>query len=378
MTTAQSVKESIDLNQPGAEEKYAVLFVSGSLHLSGATFWLNELIESCQELGVVCAHVIIGRKRVIQSTAHNQYLTGQAKKRFSYRLVRAFKVHKFWPALYERLENLFYNRILHRVLDGKLAEKVLLIKDFSAPLPSYFSDERFKVVAVLHHQHEKFVASPPATLVAVSQTIQKNSTDLGFLVSGVIYNPLNKKRILQRAREFVPKEEKYIVFVGRLIQAKGVMELLDAYIRLHGAGTIRHKLVFVGSGRCSKELAARAKRHGLAEQVVLKGFQDNPYPYIKHAQLLVLPSYSEAMGYAAVEAAVLGTNYLVSDYPAAVEFFPQDNMFSMGKNREEFINNLAAKIIALLEQPQAELKEGILAAMEPGKVAGQYLRLGEN
>lgn len=364
------------LGKSDQKDKIDVLFVSGSLHLSGSTIWLNQLIVSMQALDANCSHVIIGRERIIKSPAAIQYCTGQAKKKILYRLVRAFKVHKIWPELYKRLEDLFYNRKLHGFLDGKLAEKVLLIKDFSAPLPSYFINERFQIVAVLHHQHKKFITSSPATLVTVSQTIQKSSIALGFAVSEVIYNPLNEKGVLQRAMAFVPPEKNYIVYVGRLVPAKGVIELLDAYIHLYKTGAIQHKLMFVGSGRCSEELIEKARDHKLEEQVVLKGFQDNPYPYIKHAELLILPSYSEAMGYVAVEAAVLNTSYLVSDFPAAEEFFPKENIFSMGTNREEFVSNLATKITLLLEQPQFGLKEGILAAMQPEQVARQYLRLG--
>ena len=355
--------------------KIEVLFVSGSLHLSGSTVWLNNLIGGMQAQGVCCAHVVVGRDKKIKSGAEHFFYTGQAKKTTRFKLLRVLKLHLWRPVLYQKLEDDFYNNAVHGFLSGRLADKVLLIKDYSAPLPSFFTSGQFEVISVLHHQYKYYPEFFTDKIIAVSKSIGRNSRELGFPVEGVIYNPVQKKQILHLADEFIPEESDYIVFVGRLIVEKGVQELLAAYITLYERGLFSHKLLFVGSGRCEKQLAEQARKHGLSNQVIFKGFQENPYPYIKNAALLVLPSYSEAMGYVAVEAAVLDTSYLVSDFPAAAEFFPKENTFAMGSSGNEFRDNLQERLLDLIREPRTSLREGLLEQMEPEYVAQQFLRL---
>lgn len=354
---------------------FNVLFVSGSLHLSGSTVWINNLIDAMERLGVPCAHVIVGREKKIKSRATHNFCTRQARRVLWIRALRIARLHRWWPRLYARAEDRYYCRVIRQLLAGKLSENVLVIKDFSAPLPGFFENPGFRVVSVLHHQHESWSPGAEDVLIAVSHAVKDESVKLGFSVDGVIFNPVNCSAIQQQSAEFVPDEKDYIVFVGRLISAKGVYPLLQAFGRLHRDGRVRQKLVFVGSGSCEKELRNQACALGLGDQVVFKGFQENPYPYIRHAKLLVLPSYSEAMGYVAVEAAILGTSYLVSDFPAAKEFFPDENVFEAGKTEQEFIRNMENKIQALLENPQNRLREGVLERMSPERVAMQFLEL---
>lgn len=353
---------------------FNVLFVSGSLHLSGSTVWINNLIIAMERLGVPCAHVIVGREKQIKSQATYNFCTGPAKKTLLIRIFRILRLHRWWPELYAKAEDRYYCRVISGLLAGKLASQVLVIKDFSAPLPDFFVSPRFRVVSVLHHQYDRLVQAKHEVLIAVSQTVMGASVKLGFPVDGVIFNPVDKKQILRKSEILVPEEEDYIVFVGRLVSSKGVQPLLKAFIRLYKSGRIRHKLMFVGSGSSEKTLREQARAAGLEEKVVFKGFQENPYPYIRHARLLVLPSYSEAMGYVAVEASILGTNYLVSDFPAAKEFFPAENRFAAGTSEEEFVRNMESRIQALLENPQASLQSGVLEQMEPECVARQFLQ----
>ncbi len=356
-------------------KRFSVVFVSGSLHLSGSTIWINNLVRAMEDLKIPCAHVIVGREKKIKSQATYSYCTGQARKTFLVRALRIMRAHVWWPSFYRSVEDRYYCNTVTRFLSGKLDETVLVIKDFSAPLPSCFSGGSFRVLSVLHHQHSEFIAGPQNILVAVSNAIMEESEKLGFKVDKVIYNPVYKDKILQLADAFVPVERKYIVFVGRLIPDKGVHELLKAFVLLRERGAITHKLVFVGSGNCEKELRLHALRVGLHDQVIFTGFQENPYPYIKNAQLLVLPSYSEAMGYVAVEASILGVAYLVSNFAAGKEFFPQENTFDMAESESDFIANLGDKMLALLEKPDAKLRDGVLNKMNPKNIASQYLQL---
>ena len=90
--------------------------------------------------------------------------------------------------------------------------------------------------------------------------------------------------------------------------------------------------------------------------------------------MLILPSYSEAMAYVPLEAAVLGTPYLVADFTAAREFFCIDNIFC-GNFEEVRIKNLKLAIERLIQQPKNDLLPRVAELMQPEVSASEYYKL---
>ena len=353
-----------------------VIFVSRSLSLSGSTTWMNTLIEAFQELNIPCKHIIVGRQKKIKSTAHEYFYTGQPRRLMSFRVMRMFQIHKIFKDFFLKKEDSYYNKQITSYLRSVGQTPTLVIKDFSAYRPSCFKKNKYKVVAVLHHQYTYLEKNSYYDhLVAVSQGVMNNSKKLGYQVEKVIYNPINSKEIIDKSTAYTVDESNYIIYVGRLHQEKGVYELIQAYYELIKERGLEKKLVFVGEGKAKEKLEAYAQDHGIQEHVIFKGFLGNPYPYIKKASLLVLPSYSEAMGYVAIEAGVLNTSYLVSDYPAAQEFFPETNIFVKGETSDQFIKSLKIKILNLLDEPQTKLKDNIAEKMSANVIAKRYLDL---
>jgi len=62
-----------------------------------------------------------------------------------------------------------------------------------------------------------------------------------------------------------------------------------------------------GSDSAVNTLRNLAEELNIADRVIIKGFTANPYPYIKHAHLLVLSSDSEGFGNVLVEALICQT-----------------------------------------------------------------------
>lgn len=358
--------------------KIQVIFLSESLDLSGSTTWMNTLIKAFQERGIPCAHLVVGRKKTIQSKAQTSHYTGQPRKYFRFRVMRYLQVHKIFKAYYAKKEDDFYNSHAEGFLDSKISNKVLVIKDFSSYLPKYFCQEKFIVAAVLHHQYFSFDKGYHFDhLIAVSQAVMDKSNEIGFDVEKVIYNPLDSSLIKSESNAYEVEEKEYLLFVGRLYDEKGVCELLKAYHQLINESKINKKLIFIGTGKSQAKLESYIQKHGLEDKVFFKGFLVNPYPYIKNADLLILPSYSESMGYVAIEAAVLQTSYLVSNYPAAKEFFPECNIFEMNDNKDIFVDNLKVKIVQLLLCPRHRLQAGVEYKMRINTVVEEYINMLE-
>jgi len=152
-------------------------------------------------------------------------------------------------------------------------------------------------------------------LIAVSEGVAADLRDnLGFASSRIValYNPFDFTAIRRLAAKYAPDLPAfpYVIHVGRFAAAKR-HDLLFAAWKL--ARPV-HKLVLLTPP--DPQLDALIADFGLANQVIVAGFKANPYPWIKHADLLVLCSDREGMPNVLVEALVCGTPVVSSDCPS--------------------------------------------------------------
>jgi glycosyltransferase involved in cell wall biosynthesis len=135
-----------------------------------------------------------------------------------------------------------------------------------------------------------------------------------------IYNPVDVERICTfseaAANPFVGAGP-HIVAASRLSRQKGFDVLLDAMpdvlARIPGAS-----LWILGEGPLELALKEQAGRLRLDESVKFLGFQDNPWPYFKHADVFVLSSRYEGLPNVVLESLALGTPVVASDCPGGV------------------------------------------------------------
>lgn len=123
----------------------------------------------------------------------------------------------------------------------------------------------------------------------------------------VIYNPIDKEQIIMNASVpiQISKDKTTIVCVGRLVYQKGYNVLLQAHKELINEG-IEHQVIVLGEGNLENELKKQILELNLQESFTLLGYRENPYPYIKAADIYVLPSIFEGFSLSLVEAMVLG------------------------------------------------------------------------
>jgi glycosyltransferase involved in cell wall biosynthesis len=116
-----------------------------------------------------------------------------------------------------------------------------------------------------------------------------------------------------RTRFAVPPEAGVVLYLGQLLRVKGVVPLIEAFARL---GDPAVWLVLAGPdvdvGREARELAGRL---GVAERVVFTGHLDGALKRgaFDAADVFVLPSFSEGLPLAVLEAASRARAVVVSD-----------------------------------------------------------------
>lgn len=98
-----------------------------------------------------------------------------------------------------------------------------------------------------------------------------------------------------------------ILYVGRLVAAKGLMELLSAFAQIRSTSD-HAQLILIGEGRFRADLEGRAQSLGLSESVRFAGGKtpEEVARFMAAADVITLPSWSEGHPNVVVEAQACG------------------------------------------------------------------------
>lgn len=110
-----------------------------------------------------------------------------------------------------------------------------------------------------------------------------------------------------------------VVSVGRLNSVKQFENIPGMVHEIKKNVKVPFRWYILGSGASETEIREEIAKYNLQEVVLLLGAKDNPYPYMKQADLVVCTSSSESFSYVLAEAKVLHTPILSNDFPVAYE-----------------------------------------------------------
>lgn len=112
-----------------------------------------------------------------------------------------------------------------------------------------------------------------------------------------------------------------ILTVARLSEEKGIPEAVEAFSEAIDNGMIKGKVVWniVGNGPLKDKIEGVIKEKGLENVIYLHGAKNNPYPYFKYADALLVPSRHEAAPMIFGEASVFGVPIYSTNTTSAKE-----------------------------------------------------------
>jgi glycosyltransferase involved in cell wall biosynthesis len=190
-------------------------------------------------------------------------------------------------------------------------------------LEHYFFYPRDRMSVVLHNSpNEVFINRGvkhllPMTAyfgqrkcISVSEGVLDEMKDLMPFISAdsrTIYNPFDFEEIRKRSEESIDKfhqDNRYVISVSSLAPGKRVERIIEAFSLLEDKEL---KLCILGVGEEENKLKDLVIAKGIQERVRFEGFIENPMPYMKHAECLVLASDSEGLPTVLIEALVCGT-----------------------------------------------------------------------
>ncbi len=147
-------------------------------------------------------------------------------------------------------------------------------------------------------------------IITNTNSIKDIYLDYNFFPPGfihVLHNGIYMDKTIQATDFTQPFKDKIIVAAaGRLVRQKGFSYLIKAAGIL---GKKRDDMVFLiyGEGQMKNELYRQIEVEGLTGRVFLNGFTSSLSPFIKGADIFILPSLFEGMPNVVMEAMALGT-----------------------------------------------------------------------
>ena len=253
----------------------------------------------------------------------------------------------------------------------------LYMNDIAAVIARYFSRHRPRIVAGAHNslrhkiqfpdnRKDKHLLLPLSRLflrradlvVGVSKGVTDEIRELVGLKSAktmTIYNPVYRPEIEQKAEEVVEhpwlakdRDAPALVSVGRLVEQKGLPDLIDALRLVRNARPVR--LLIVGDGPMRLALEAQVDRLGLRDDIDFVGTQSNPFKFMSRADLFVLSSHWEGLGNVVVEALAVGCAVVATDCDFGPNEILEDGRFGILADPRNPAS-LAAAIVAALDEP---------------------------
>jgi glycosyltransferase involved in cell wall biosynthesis len=202
---------------------------------------------------------------------------------------------------------------------------------------------------------KKYLLRKTDLLLVLSQEEVHNFKETSFNRVCVTSNPVDftEYRVDNsfRMQEKIDDQTFVLLFVGRFIKEKGILELIEA-CKIIKQNKIRFKLFCLGNGPLLGEIKQLIKDLGLENEILLVGHipeKETKY-YYSNCDILILPSYREGFPMAVFQAVAAGKPVITTKVNDCSDHLREyENCLWVEKNNP---NDLAEKIIFLLKDQQ--------------------------
>ena len=195
---------------------------------------------------------------------------------------------------------------------------------YIAPIPSKLTQEAIKIVVSNFASKTDCITTPSESMrVLLREYGIKNRIEV---VPNAIKIDSFKEKDEKKCREIrkkyhLNKNEKIILFVGRIASEKSIDKIIEAVAIIKRKGIKKIKLLIVGDGPNMDELKHLVRNLGIEDDVIFTG--EINYNEIRHyyklAYLFAIASTTETFGIVNIEALASGLPVLAVKAPGAVD-----------------------------------------------------------
>jgi glycosyltransferase involved in cell wall biosynthesis len=217
-----------------------------------------------------------------------------------------------------------YPAFVSIVIGKRLLKKPVIVKTASSGMTSDIKQLRRYPLGDFQLRH---LIKQMEVLVANSKAGGKEFNDIGFPKSQIEYIPNGVN--LPQDRKTNYGQLKRIITTSRLSKEKGIDILLKAW-----AHVVRKekglKLIILGDGFLEQELKSLSESLGVMESVTFMGMIQNVMEYIINADLFVLPSRTEGLSNALLEAMSYGLPCIATNVGGNIELMGEGGDRNVG------------------------------------------------
>lgn len=164
----------------------------------------------------------------------------------------------------------------------------------------------------------RWILRAPDCITVVGEKLRTTMECLGIPASKIEVAPMGVDLLELFVPSSLPIKRAGILYVGRLVQGKGLEVLVEAFARVV-AEIPETRLVIAGGGPLQADLTSLIASQGVAAKVDLLGgvANENLPELYRHAAVLAAPFTDEqGFGLTLVEAAGCGCNIVTTDFPS--------------------------------------------------------------
>lgn len=296
-----------------------------------------------------------------QNKSGNLYSNGSKLKKILGKLYQFFWRHVDCKKIYNKyvkanydVEVAFLEGVASKIIANSTNEKSKKLVWLHVDLINEKKTEKFfKNIEDEANNYKKFDTIVGVSKYVIEQAIKKYDLDPNKTI--VEYNPIDREEIEKKADEYInlEKENFTIITVGRLSVQKGYDRLLKIVKKLNEDNLI-FDLWIIGVGSEEEKLKKYIDNNDL-ENVKLLGYQENPYKYIKKADIFVCSSRAEGFSTVVSEAVILGKTIVTTECSGMREI--------LGKNAEYGI---------ICKNEEKDLYENLKRVLENKKIFEYY------
>lgn len=351
--------------------KKKIVFGITSLGLGGAERVLVDIANRLKEDYDVTIFTLYGKgefEKDLDSSIHLQSLYQDSYQFFN-------KIKKIWISLQLLILG---KKIYQDHIQGKYEIEIAFLEGPVTRL-FHFSNLQAKKIAWVHNDIEKvfgngFVSTIKRNydakrydgyekLIFVSkdnlEKFNKQYPQISKDKMQVIVNYISKETILKKSEEridFLFNDQVLNVgVIARLTHQKGIERLAKVHARLKKEG-YEENIYVIGEGPEKENIEKEIREQKIKDSFFLLGKKENPYPYMKQFDVIVLVSYYEGYGMVLEEAKILNKRILITD-TAAREALQNTDLGKIVENSEQGIYEGLKSLIMEKRQVKQNIEE---------------------
>jgi glycosyltransferase involved in cell wall biosynthesis len=258
--------------------------------------------------------------------------------------------------------------------------KVIILYDGSSPSIDY-ADSKYRLLI------RKIIAKGSDSLVANSLGARNYMTEILQIKPDKIcyfhYLVPDSKILTRNSKQNSPKKDIdkiRFVFVGEVIQRKGLRVLIDCLGEIYRQGQHNFSLDVIGDGSAREFLQALAKETGISNLICWHGWikYEKLCHYIAATDVLVFPTFEDIWGMVVLEAMILGKPVLCSKWAGSSELITEGvNGYVFDPNQKDSLTKYLCQFInnpSLIEELGYEASQTALS-YSPEKAVKEFEKL---